>query len=296
LSVFLQAKGTLAGTSISNQAQIAYAVGGIDNNLTSNTDEFVVDRVVDIHINWQDSTSVKVGAGDQDRVLTFMLTNLGNGDDNATLSYEHNASSDFAPINSTLYQDTNGNGIFDPGVDTVASNIGLAADANKTLFLVADIPNDANVSDRSYDGILAISDSSATAGADNPSAVDVVVRKGSDRDQGIYEVRDYWLESRKSAVVHSDDNATHTGTRVTYTIDLWIGGSSSGKSITNVKIADVIPSGTTYVSGSLKLDGTSLSDPADSDAGSCDGATIKVNVGTIGGTAHKKVSFDVTVQ
>ncbi len=296
LAVSLYARGTLAGTSVVNQAQIKFVVGDVENNITSNTDEFVIDQVIDVDVSWQDSAPVEVGAGEEGHVLTFRLTNLGNGDDNITLSYEHNTSSDFNTTSATIYQDTNGNGIYDPSTDTAISHTNLSADANVTLFIVADIPTDANMSERSYDGIIATSDTNATAGADDQAAVDVVVRKGRDTDEGIYEVRDYWLASRKSVTVHSDDNQTHTGTRLTYTIDLSIGGNNAGKSIAEVKLTDTIPAGTRYIPGSLSLDGTLLTDAADSDAGSCDGNTTQVTVGTISGDNHHRVSFDVEVR
>jgi uncharacterized repeat protein (TIGR01451 family) len=296
-SILLGAKGTLAGTSIPNQAQIAYVVGGIDNNLTSNTDEFVVDRIIDVHISWQDNAPVQVSAGDPRRVLTFRATNLGNSDENMTLTYDHNTTSDFAPTNIKIYQDTDGDGHFDPAVDTeITMPVGLANDANMTIFIVSDIPDTATPSQKSLDGVTVAVDANATAGADDPSAIDTVIRQKSERDQGAYEVRDYWLATQKTQIIHSDDNATHTGTRITYTIDTWIDGNATGQSIGNVVITDPIPSGTAYTASSLVLDGTSLSDAADGDAGEVVGGVVTVRIGTLSGTTHKKVSFDVEVQ
>jgi len=292
----LYAKGTLANTVINNVAKINYTLGGIDNNITSNTSSFVVDKVVDIVIVWQDNTPVEVGASEHDKVLKFNLTNLGNFTDDINLTYEHNSTSDFVPLNPIIHIDSNGNGTYDPGVDAVLTDINLSSDANTTLFIVSDIPSDANISNISRDDIKAASNTSATAGADRPNQVDTVVRKGTDRAEGIYKVRDYFLISSKSAKIHSDDSATHTGTIITYTIDLGIGGNSAGKSITNVKLKDSIPAGTKYQAGSLRLDGANLSDPADGDAGNFDGIAVHVNVGTISGAVHKKVKFDVRVQ
>ena len=293
---YIFAKGTLANTVISNIAKVNYTLGGIENNITSNANSFVVDKIVDIVLVWQDNAPVEVGSGEHNRVLKFNLTNLGNSTDDVNISYEHNSTSDFVPLNPTIHLDSNGDGIYDPSVDLAINDINLSADANATLFVVCDIPNDANESNISRDGIEATSNTSATAGADHPNQVDTVVRKGADRAEGIYKVRDYFLISSKSAKIHSDDNATHTGTIITYTIDLGIGGNSAGKSITNIKLKDNIPVGTRYQAGSLRLDDANLSDPADSDAGSFDGSVVYVNVGTISGAVHKKVKFDVQVQ
>jgi len=295
-SVALYAKGTLSGTVVDNRAEIHYSLGGIDHNLSSNQDSFLVDKVVDLQIDWQDITPVETGAGDSDRVLTFVLTNLGNGEDHFTLTHEHNTSSDFLPTNAQIYSDSNANGSYDPGTDLLVTDLNLSADANRTLFVVADIPSDANASQQAHEGILAASTSTADTGADRQDQIDVAVRQGSDRDQGVYRVRDYFLLTHKSAVVHSDDNATHTGTVLTYMIDLSIGGHAAGRTIDHVVLRDQIPAGTRYVAGSLRLDAASLSDPADGDVGSFDGAAIHVNVGTISGTAHKRVTFDVQIQ
>jgi len=294
----IHAKGTEAGAMIQNQAVAHYAVSGIEQNLTSNTDSFVVDRIVDLDLSWQDGAAVEVSSGDQKSILTFLLTNLGNGEDRFHLSYEHNATaSQFDPLPTpSIYLDSNGNGIFDPGTDTQVSDLNLSADGNATLFVVADIPTTAQPGDRSYDGILAISQSHSDAGADRPAEIDTVVRTQQERDQGIYQIFDYWLESHKSAVVHSDDNQTHTGTRITYTIDLSIGGNAAGKTIDTVLLRDAIPSGTRYVSGSLSLDAVALTDVADSDAGIYDGTSVQVAVGILTGTTHRQISFDVRVQ
>ena len=293
------AKGTPANTPIANQAQIAYVVGGIDSNLSSNTDTFVVDRIVDVHVDWQDSAPVQVSAGDSDRVLTFRVTNEGNGDDNLTLTYEHNTTSDFTPQNVHIFQDTNGNGHYDPGIDTPVTTLpNLGADANVTLFLVGAIPDDNTTAPgkSAHEILHAASESHATAGADNPSAVDVVVRKGTDADQGTWIVRDYWLTAEKSATVHSDDNTTHTGTRVTYTITYYIDGNAAGKTIQHVVLTDAIPPNTRYVAGSLTQDGAPRTDAADGDSGQCDGSTVQVHAGTLSGATHHQITFDVEIK
>ncbi len=296
--VGVYARGTHSGTAIANQAQIAYAVGGIPSSLSSNTDTFVVDRVVDVQVNWQDTAPVRVAAGDSDRVLTFRVTNEGNGDDNLTLSYDHNASSDFVPTGVRIVRDTNGNGRYDPGVDTNVSQLTLGADANATFFLVGDIPDDntTTAGKQSHDRLHATSESNATAGADHPGAVDVVVRKGTDVDTGTWVVRKYWLEVEKSATVHSDDNATHTGTRVTYTITYYIGGQAAGQSITHLVLTDPIPPNTRYVAGSFTQDGAPRTDAVDGDNADCNGTQVRLNAGTISGATRHRMQFDVRVR
>jgi len=299
LNASVYARGVLAGTAVQNQADMLYIVGGIEYNLTTNMDTFLVDQIVDLEISWQDAAPVEVSSGETDRVLTFLLTNLGNGNDNFILDYEHNTSNSFSPPPSSvrIYQDSDGNGIFDIATDVLVTDINLSADANVTLFIVSDIP-DANYtsSDLSHDGIKAESTSSASVGADNQDGVDVVVRNAIDVAVGVYVIRDFWLSSQKSAIIHSDDNQTHTGTIITYSIDLSIGGNADGQTIDAVILTDSIPTGTVYQAGSLRLDAVVLTDIVDADRGSCDGSVLRVDIGTLSGTAHQVLSFDVQVQ
>ena len=292
----MYARGTHSGTAIANQAQIAYAVGGIDNHLSSNTDTFFVDKVVDVQIDWEDTAPVKVSAGDSDRVLSFVVSNLGNSDDNITLGYEHNATSDFVPTHVRIFLD-DGDGVFDSN-DTLVSRVSLPADTNATLFLLGDIPDDNTTAPthQSFESIRATTESNATAGADHPDHVDVVIRTGSDIDTGIWEIRDYWLVAEKNATVHSDDNATHTGTRVTYTITYYIGGHAAGQSITNLVLTDPIPSNTRYVAGSLTQDGVPRTDAVDGDNADCNGTQVRLNAGTITGATRHRMQFDVKVR
>jgi uncharacterized repeat protein (TIGR01451 family) len=295
----LMAKGTLAGTSVTNQALIEFAVGGVDGNLTSNSDLFKIDRVVNTQIAWQDTAPVEVGAGDHDRVLTFILTNLGNGEDNITLSYEHNTTSNFLPQGVQIFRDDNNNSHYDPGVDTlISSAVTLGADANTTLFLVGNIPdnNTTTPGAQSHDGIHAASESNATAGADRQDQVDIVILKKDDNATGAWVIRDYWLVTEKNATVHSDDNATHTGTRVTYTIDCHIGGHAAGRQIEHVVVTDRVPAGTRYLPGTLKLGSVALSDAGGDDAGEYVDPSVIVRIGTLSGAGHKKIHFDVEVE
>ncbi len=293
-------RGTTAGTPVSNRVEISYQLGGISQTVSSNEDRFVVDRIVDIRIDSLDNAPVEVGPGESDRVLRFLASNLGNAEENLTLQSRHQAAGSFTPPpqNVRIYLD-NGDGVFDAGQDTQTGALTLAADANATLFLVADMPDPID-GNRSTDGIRAFSDANATAGPDVPDRVDVVIRRGDSVDYGEYRVRDYALKAVKSVVVHSSDGAVHTGTRLTYQIDVTIEGGAG--TIEDVVLTDPIPAGTAYVPGSIRLDGTTLSDAADADAGEYDSspAQVVVALGTLTqhtpGEVHRIITFDVEVQ
>jgi len=298
VTLFAIAKGTLAGTSINNQANIEFVVGGIDGNISSNADTFVVDRVIDIKLSWEDTAPVEMDSGDDNRVLTFRITNLGNSEENVTLTYEHNASSDFLPQNVRVFKDSNNNGHFDPDADVHIHDINLTADANATLFLVGDIPDDNTTTPGSLSREIlhATSDTNATTGIDRPQQIDVVIRKGTAVDTGIWVIRDYWLVTEKNATIHSEDNATHTGTRVTYTIRCYLDGNTTGKTIGNLVVTDTIPSNARYVADSLRHNDIPVTDAVDGDAGEANATQIEVRLGTLNGSAEQNITFDVEIK
>jgi len=297
LSIFAIAKGTIAGSVIENRATVKVKLQNSIVESQSNKDTFVVDQIVDIKLSWQDSSEVAVASGEKDRVLTFEVSNIGNKRDTVTLEHIDNGGNSFSkkPTNVRIYKDTNGNGVWDEN-DIKVSKVTLNEDSNTTLFLVSDIQEDNyNVNDKDDEGIKAISKSSNSSGNDNKDKIDTVVRNKNAQDYGTYIIRDYWLETLKSSKIESEDNKTHTGSVIEYKIELKIGGSNTNKEITDIKLKDAIPNGTTYINGSLKLNGTTLSDAKDGDAGYFENNTIWVSILKIKNSETKEVLFKVKV-
>jgi len=296
LSYVLNAKGILSGTSVENFAKIETNINGIKYTNKSNIDRFVVDKVVDINLKWQDSKAVDIAALEKKRVLTFALKNEGNSEDNISLSYEHNSTSKFKPLTVKIYIDSDGDGVYSSG-DKEASKLSLKADGMATLFIVADMP-DSNLSanDKSYDGILAKSLAKESKGADNKEKVDVVYRTNKSKDEGIYIVRDYFLKSEKSQEILSADKKAHTGSKIRYKITLSIGGNSKNKSIKNIKVVDKIDSKVAYIPNTIKLNGNSITDSADSDSGEFKDNTIFVNIDNLNGDVNQTITFDTQIK
>jgi len=127
-----------------------------------------------------------------------------------------------------------------------------------------------------------------------------VVRRGEDWAQGSYWMRDYRLVSEKSMEILSSDGELHTGSVVRYTLLVAIEGGDGR--IENVVVEDEIPEGTEYLPGSMTLDGNSLTDEEDADAGSLleDPDRIRVNLGTLEqsseGRTERNVTFEVRVK
>ena len=82
------------------------------------------------------------------------------------------------------------------------------------------------------------------------------------------------------------------GAIVTYRLVATVSGSGS---LANLRIADAIPAGTTYRSGTLTLEGGGLSDAADADAGEFTGTGVAVRLGTLAGGATRTVTFQVAI-
>ena len=296
LSFYLFAKGTVAGYKIENQATITLNINGIKSEVKSNIDSFVVDKIIDIKLNSQDSSPVEVGAGEVDRVLTFSVANLGNSKEEFNITYEDNSSSDFKIQNPRVFIDSNNNGVFD-SKDKEISSVVLENDESATLFLVANIPdNNETLPDKiSINSLKAKTNLEPTNSEDLKDKVDIVVRNSVASDSGEFIIRNYWLGSKKSANIKSEDGVLHTGSIIDYKIEIFIDGKNENRKIDDIILKDAIPSGTTYIANSLRFNGDSLTDSVDSDIGSFANEAIEVKVGTIKDDQKVFVEFSVKV-
>ena len=103
-----------------------------------------------------------------------------------------------------------------------------------------------------------------------------------------------FLRVFKSASMASSGDAFRPGDPVTWTITIEnIGGADA----VGVGLTDQMPVYTVYLSGTMALDGFSLTDDADADAGTYEGfsTTIVVDVGTIPVGGSRSVSFTTTI-
>ena len=65
--------------------------------------------------------------------------------------------------------------------------------------------------------------------------------------------------------------------------------------IKDVRIADKLPNGVEYIADSMKMNGNSLTDAIDEDAGSYEDHTVKVNIGDVFDVEERIVTFKVKV-
>ena len=111
----LQAAGTVAGTAINNSATIDYDVAGAPQQVITNTDTITVQELIDVTAVWQDAANIQVASPDNNRVLTFMVRNTGNGIETFALAVDNNppTGDDDDPVNPRIHIDANGNSSFD---------------------------------------------------------------------------------------------------------------------------------------------------------------------------------------
>ena len=309
LSVFLAAPaayaaGVEAGTLIENTATATYEDGTGSVSVPSNTVTLRVDEVLDVTVTSLNSGPVSASSGSA--VLTFEVTNIGNGPEAFRLTANPAISgNDFDTEIESIAVDTNGNGTYDPGVDQIltAPETTEVLDAGEAIkvFVITTIPGLVVDGQESTVDLLA----EAVTGTGTPGTVfaaqgvdggDAIVggNGADDNATGSIIIGITTVDLVKSAVVSDPWGGTSAvpGAVVSYTITANVTGRGT---VSDLVVADLFPAGTTYAAGTLALDAAGLTDAADTDAGESSATGISVDLGTVaGGTSHS-VTFDVTI-
>ncbi len=301
------AAGTAAGTTITNTATATYTDGGGNpQTATSNQVNLIVDELLDVTVVGTDPGDVTTMPGATNQVLTFSVTNTGNGSEAFRLTPTTALGGDqFDPTTTSIVLDSNGNGVYDAGVDTVytpgANDPVLAPDASITVFVLSTIPAGAGDGDRGQLTLTAAATTGTGApgttfpGAGQGGGAAVVGATGADSvDDGFYLIQNATIAFVKtqSVVDPFGTNRTVPGSFITYTLTATVSGSGS---LSNLAITDAIPANTTYRVGTLTLQAAALSDPADADAGEFTGTGVTVRLGTVPAGQTRTVTFQVRV-
>ena len=304
------AVGTTAGIDISNTATVDYVIGGINSTANSNTATFRVDETIDVNVSWQDAANIGVATPDTNQVLTYLLTNTGNGIEDFRLSVQNTLGGEqFDPVLADIYLDANANGVYNPGIDTQyisgTNDPILAADASLNIFVLNNIPASLNSGDLGNSQLIARSNtisgtpgsSFANAGDNNTTAV-VGASGGTSNATGTYEVTNTTVSLIKSVVITDPlgGNQPMPGATLTYRIDVSVSGPGTA---TGVVITDPIPANTSYTVGTLNLNATALTDGVDADVGDVGGTTpntVTVNLGDLTPASPvQTITFDVII-
>jgi len=303
------AAGTIAGTDIVNVAQATYDApgGGTPVTIDSNTVTIKVDELLDVTVVSTDPGDVTTAPGLTAQVLTYQVTNSGNGSEAFTLSADTAKPGDeFDTTFEQVMLDSNENGVYDPGVDTIytpgSNDPLLAPDESVTVFILSTIPASASDADRAEIELAA----AATTGSGTPGTLfagqgdgggDAVIGStGAEAAaSSFFVVQASDVNLVKSATIIDPFGGTEPvpGAVIVYQLVATTVGTGD---LTNLAIRDDIPADTTYKAGSITLEGTPLSDAADDgDAGSFDDGSIAVALGTVAGGQSRTITFQVTI-
>jgi uncharacterized repeat protein (TIGR01451 family) len=307
LSSAANAAPTLAGTDIENIASASYDTPNGPVTIDSNRVVIKVDELLDVTVASSDPGDVITAPGATTNVLTYRVTNTGNGNEAFTLTANVSiAGDDFDPTLQQIVLDTNGNGVYDAGVDTVyvagTNNPNIAPEASLTVFILSTTPTGVVNSNRSEVGLIAAAvtgtgaPGTAFTGAGEGGGNAVVGTTGADAtDTAFLAVQAATLALVKSAEVTDPfgGNRSVPGSIITYRLVATVSGTGS---VANVVISDPIPVSTTYTAGSITLETLALTDATDTDAGSFNGTQIRAAVGTVPAGQSRTVTFKVTIQ
>ena len=303
------AAGTVAGTPIDNTATATYdAPGGGTVDVDSNTVTIIVDELLDVTVTSADPGDVATSPNAEDQVLSFTVTNTGNGNEQYNLTPDvARGGDDFDPTLVSIVLDTNGNGVYDEGVDTVytagTNDPVLAPDESITVFILSDIPA-AIDGDRAEVNLQAVADTgtglpgtSFDGLGDGGGDAVVGTTTASGNDSGFFVIQNAAVALVKSFTIADPFGGTQAvpGSTITYSLVATVTGTSA---LPGLSISDPIPDDTTYVDESIALEGVALTDTdadAATDAGSYDGTAITVDLGDVPSGQTRSVTFQVTI-
>ena len=310
------AVGTAAGTDITNTASITADVAGTPVTATSNPHVIRVAEVIDVDVTLLSVGNVLVNTPDSARVLTYRVSNVGNGVDSFALSVDNALGGDqFDPVLASIHLDANGNGLYDAGLDTLY-NAGVndpLLDANApalddvVVFVLSDIPAALAVGDLGNSELLAASvtgtgvpgDVIGGAGEGGTDAI-VGTSGGDDLAQGVYQVSPVALAIAKTSAIADPLGGAQPipGATITYTLVVSVTGTGSADA---VALSDAIPANTTYVAGSMTRNAAALTDASDAPVDDADFGVSAANAITVGlgnlpaGGPPETITFQVTI-
>jgi uncharacterized repeat protein (TIGR01451 family) len=305
------AVGVVAGTEIQNTAQVSYTIGATPVTASSNTVAVTVAEVLDVVVTLQSATT-SVSPGATNQVLVYRITNTGNSSEGFRLTLTSVLGGDeFDPVQATpaLYFDTDGSGTLTPA-DTPytpgANDPVLLQDTFVTVLAVHNIPTGLANGARGFAqlGAAALTGTGAAgtvfAGQGAGGTDAVVGTTGAEGDAtGQYVVADITLTAVKTSTVTDPFGGSRPvpGARIRYQVVVSATGTGTA---TGTAFRDPIPANTTFVPGSIRLNGNTITDStADADAGgyaTSPAAAVQVALGDLTqASGPQTLVFDVTI-
>ena len=292
---------TPAGTQVVNTATTSFQIEQTLGSATSNSVTSHIDEVLGLQLATKATGPVSIPAvGNAGTSVPFVLTNTGNG--NEAFHVEAAAPAQDGAL--TVAIDVDGNGAYDPAVDTTLPADGtmpvLAPGTSLNLLLVFAKPPAASGTATIKARALTGSGTPGTVftGAGDGGSDALVGETRAEASLPIaYEPRDQAgspATLEKSQSVRAPDGSTMPvpGAVVTYRLALT---TSAIGALSDAEIVDSIPAGTVYVPGSIRIEDAAASDVSDADAAYFDGQSIHIALGEISQPTTRVVTFQVTI-
>lgn len=285
------AGGTAPGTDILNTVTVNYQTGSVTQTAINASDTFKVDRKIMFSLEEAATTgTTTVTPGQTGQVARFQITNTSNDTLDFSLAAiqqatstnaAHGGQDGFDLSTFSFFVDANGNGTYEAGTDTatVVDNLGL--DQSRFIFAVGNVPLSATngqvagiqltatALESNGNAITAVDDTAANgattvetvfadtakSGVGGTSAA----RDGIDVATDSYTVSAAALSVFKSSRIISDGVSTSNfksvpGAVVEYCIS--VANAAGGATATNISITDLVPTNTTFVLASIRVNGT----------------------------------------
>jgi uncharacterized repeat protein (TIGR01451 family) len=298
---------TPAGTIISNVATVNYTLASVvQPPLVSAAALVTVDEVVQPVLTWQDAAPVAVGTPSTNDVLQFLLTNAGNGQEAFSLARTNGPlplpAGNYTPLDGSIgsiYLESNGTPGFQP-TDTAymagSNDPNLAPNSGQIIYVISDTPVVAN----NIHGEVKLDAASLTPGVAGAvpgtsfaglgtGGVFAVTGTGGGQasSTGSYITSGLGVVVNKIITSVVDPNGgpvVMPGSVVTYQISVALTGTGTA---TNLVINDPLPAATTFVSGSLYLNGVLQADAVAN--------TINVSLGNVPAPANHVITFQAKI-
>ena len=285
LSVEVWAAGTPAGTVVLNHVEVSYQVGSDPEGqyVEKASHAFTVSELIQSNVTALEPQGIGTATPASNAVLSYQLTNTGNGDERFLLTTQAGLPEQFTPTVTGVWIESNGVAGWQ-SEDTLHSpsdgGVPLVPDQSEVVYVVSDIP--AGVTDEAQSDVALIS-TSATNGASTKmmgqsletggdGGIEAVIAQdnASHQDASHYTVSTVRLDVEKTIVNVSDPyggELSMPGSEVTYQIRVVASGSGV---VSDFVVEDPVPESMTYKKGTLTMDGSALSDDTDSDNGNFD--------------------------
>ncbi len=264
-----EAQGVPAGTVIRSWATITFELNSIPHTIFSDTATVVVAQVGGVDLEPPRVTS---GTINTSVLLQQVLTNVGNGADDFGLTV---TSARGWPV--VLFSDLNEDGQINGGDAPITGPVAVGYLGHAALLAQVAVPNDPSLLGQS-DTIVVTAISLFDAGKS---------------DQLTHRI-DIMTAPLTVAMAKAVDLLTALpGDVMTYTVSynaLGVGVTSS------FQIQDTVPAGTSYLPGTLRWNGSLLSDASGDDAGTITAAgngIVTVDLGSVSAGAAGAVTFQV---